>query len=301
MQNLYENIKDNFQEDINVIFDFFSEQLVREAIGKQQCKIITSIAMFYDIDDPISFMKQIRSLLAKDGIWALELSYMPLMLKNLTYDQICHEHVTYLGLQQMKWMVDKTDLKIVDVSFNFMNGGSFYLYVARKDSDFRSEDGKINEVLKSENCLHELEYYDRFNNRILSHKDELQSILKMIKEAGKRVYGYGASTKGNIVLNLCGIDSKYLLKICDANPEKYDLLTPGTNITIISKEEMRTDNPDYLIVFIWHFRKEVLKDEYEYIMNGGKMIFVLPRLHTVNKDNYKRYLNSDFDELSYSI
>ena len=296
-----EKFKNNFQDDIEVIYDFFSEQSVREVIGSKQCRIITSIAMFYDIDDPRSFMKQIRSLLAKDGIWALELSYMPLMLKNLTYDQICHEHVTYLGLQQMKWLADKTNLEIIDVTFNYMNGGSFYLYIARSDSDFLPDNDKIDKLLDSEDCLHELEYFQRFNNRILSHKDEIKTILKMIKDSGKLIYGYGASTKGNIVLNLCEVESKYLPKICDSNPEKHNLITPGTNITIISKEEMRSDNPDYLIVFIWHFRREVLIDEYEYIMNGGQMIFILPRLHTVNKENYERYLHSDFDELSFAL
>tara|TARA_Y100000590_G_scaffold470606_1_gene666847 strand:+ start:10830 stop:12125 length:1296 start_codon:yes stop_codon:yes gene_type:complete len=296
-----EKFKDSFQDDIEVIYDFFSEKPVRQIIGDKECKIITSIAMFYDINDPISFMKEIRSLLAKDGIWALELSYLPLMLKNLTYDQICHEHVTYLGLKEMKWMTDRTDLKIIDVSFNYMNGGSFYLYISRSDSEIPPNKEKIDKILESEECLSEFEYFERFNNRILSHRDEIINILKMIKDANKTVYGYGASTKANIVLNLCQIDENLLPKICDANPEKFNLVTPGTNLPIIPKDKMRSDQPDYLMVFIWHFRKEVLKDEYDYIMNGGVMIFVLPRIHIINKSNYHRYLESDFDELSFSL
>jgi NDP-4-keto-2,6-dideoxyhexose 3-C-methyltransferase len=123
----------------------------------------------------------------------------------------------------------------------------------------------------------------------------------MVNDSNKSIYGYGASTKANIILNLCEINVTQLPKFCDANPEKYNLITPGTNLPIIPKEEMRKDNPDYLMVFIWHFRKEVLIDEYDYIMNGGQMIFILPRIHIVNKENYDRYLKTDFDELSFSL
>mgnify|MGYP003752501265 FL=1 len=155
--------------------------------------------------------------------------------------------------------------------------------------------------MRSENCLHELEYYERFNNRILTHRDELLAMLNILSQTGKKIYGYGASTKGNVILNLCGIDKTLLPLICDANPEKHGLVTPGTKIDIISKDQMRLDRPDYLIVFIWHFRKEILESEVDYIMNGGTMIFVLPRVHIVNKDNYEHYINAGFEELSFSL
>ena len=296
-----EKFRDHFDEDIEVKYDFFSEETVREIISDGECKIITSIAMFYDINEPLTFMNEIRSLLAKDGVWALELSYLPLMLKNLTYDQICHEHVTYYGLEQMQWLANKTGLRIIDVSFNFMNGGSFYLYMCRDDSNYESDEDKIKDILESEECLSDLEYYYRFAKRIMSHRDELRAFLSILSQTGKKTYGYGASTKGNIILNLCNIDTALIPKICDANPEKYKLVTPGTRIEIISKDQMRIEQPDYLIVFIWHFRKEILKDEYDYIMNGGTMIFVLPRIHIVNKENYDRCIRSDFEELSFAL
>ncbi|SVC29669.1 uncharacterized protein METZ01_LOCUS282523, partial [marine metagenome] len=188
-----------------------------------------------------------------------------------------------------------------DISFNFMNGGSFYLYVSRDDSVYKPNNSKLKETLRSENCLHELEYYERFNNRILTHRDELLAMLNILSQTGKKIYGYGASTKGNVILNLCGIDKTLLPLICDANPEKHGLVTPGTKIDIISKDQMRLDRPDYLIVFIWHFRKEILESEVDYIMNGGTMIFVLPRVHIVNKDNYEHYINAGFEELSFSL
>lgn len=295
-----EKFINNFQKGIRVIFDFFSAERVREIIDKQECRIITSIAMFYDLDDPMEFMRQIRSLLAKNGVWALELSYMPRMLSNLTYDQVCHEHVTYLGLQQIKWMTDRTGLKILDVDFNDVNGGSFFIIVGRDDGCFLSNDEKIQEILNNENALHSITPFRHFESRVLSHRDEVRNFLGLIKDAGRKVLGYGASTKGNIVLNYCDIGPDDLTAICDSNPEKEGLITPGTKIPIISKRDMLKANPDFLFVLIWHFRNEVLKDEHDYIMSGGKVVFDLPRLHVVDRDNYARYMSSSFEELAFS-
>ena len=296
-----EKFSQNFQKDIKVIYEFFSANKVKEVIGERKCRIITSIAMFYDIDDPIDFMRQIRSVLDKNGVWALELSYLPSMLTNLTYDQICHEHVTYLGLYQMKWMTERTGLKILDLRLNEVNGGSFFLIVGRDDGPFKQNEEKIMKTLQYEKPLCSIQPFMRFKNRVLSHRDEVRAFLKLAKEANKKVYGYGASTKGNIVLNFCNIESDCLTAICDANPEKFGLVTPGTSIPIISKEDMRKANPDYLFILIWHFRREVLQSEYEYIMNGRKMVFDLPRLHIVDKNNHHRYLNTTFEELAYSL
>jgi len=296
-----EKFSQNFQKDIKVIYEFFSANKVKEVIGERKCRIITSIAMFYDIDDPIDFMRQIRSVLDKNGVWALELSYLPSMLTNLTYDQICHEHVTYLGLYQMKWMTERTGLKILDLRLNEVNGGSFFLIVGRDDGPFKQNEEKIMKTLQYEKPLCSIQPFMRFKNRVLSHRDEVRAFLKLAKEANKKVYGYGASTKGNIVLNFCNIESDCLTAICDANPEKFGLVTPGTSIPIVSKEDMRRANPDYLFVLIWHFRREVLQDEYEYIMNGRRMVFDLPRLHIVDKNNHHRYLNTTFEDLAYPL
>ena len=291
----------NFQEGIRVVYDFFSAERVRAVIGDGACRIITSIAMLYDIEDPMAFMRQIRSLLARDGVWAFEQSYLPLMLTNLTYDQVCHEHVTYLGLRQIQWMAERAGLKILEVFFNHVNGGSFYVIAGRDDGPFTPNDTRIREVLRAEAPLKTLEPFARFRSRVLSHRDDVRDFLRMAKEAGKTVYGYGASTKGNIVLNFCGVGPEDLTAICDRNVEKHGLVTPGTKIPIISQAQMRQANPDYLLVLIWHFRREVIEDEREYLMNGGKLVFDLPRVHTVDRENAERYLTAPFEELAFSL
>jgi NDP-4-keto-2,6-dideoxyhexose 3-C-methyltransferase len=291
----------NFQSDIEVAFDFFSKQAVRAMIGNKQCKIITSIAMFYDLEDPIDFMHQIHDLLSKDGIWALELSYLPLLCSQLTYDQICHEHVTYFTLSHMNWMMKKTGLKILDVSFNDINGGSFYIHAARDDSDHQPNSEKIDAILTGEKLLDFEAPYNRLRNRVLTHREDVKHFFSLARAAGKKVYGYGASTKGNIVLNYCGITKDDLIAIGDRNPEKDGLTTPGTRIPIISHEKLRKEPADYLFVMIWFLRKEVIQDELEFLMRGGKIVFNLPRLHIVDANNYKRYLDQNFEDLSYSI
>ena len=291
----------HFQPDIQVVYDFFSERGARTLIGDQNCKIITSIAMFYDLDDPLAFMRQIRALLAQDGVWALELSYLPLLLKQLTYDQICHEHVTYLGLRQMDWMMRQVGLNILKVSFNDMNGGSFYLYAGRVDGPYVPETAQIQSLLESEAALDTVAPYQRLHNRILAHRDEVRHFFKLMRAAGKKVYGYGASTKGNIILNYCGLGLNDLVAIGDRNPEKDGLVTPGTRIPIISHEKLRALKPDYLVVFIWHFRTEVIRDELDFLWRGGTLIFDLPRLHWVDAANYERYIDHSFDDLAYSL
>ncbi len=292
---------DNFDADIQVLYDFFSADRVREMIGARKCRIITSIAMFYDLEDPLDFMNQIHSILAPDGVWSFELSYMPLMLTNLTYDQICHEHLTYLGLQQIQWMAERANLKILDVSLNFVNGGSFRITAARKDNPMTPNYKAIEKLLDAEAPLSTMAPFERFHNRIAQHRHEVRAFFETMRSSGKKVYGYGASTKGNIILNYCGITPQDLIAISDLQPQKNGLVTPGTRIPIVTHEKLREVHPDYALVLIWHFRREVIEDEINYLEKGGKLVFNLPRPHTVNFDNYKHYLNASFDDLAFSL
>ncbi len=296
-----EKFRHLMQPDIQVAYEFFSEKGVRSMIGDKQCRIITSIAMFYDLDDPISFMRQIRALLSQDGVWVLELSYLPLLCTQLTYDQVCHEHVTYLSLSHMKWMMERTGLNILDVTFNDLNGGSFSIYAGRDDGPHKPNAAGIQAILDSERPLESGAPYERLRDRVVAHREEVRNFFDMAKAAGKRVFGYGASTKGNIVLNYCGLTKDDIIAIGDRNPEKDGLTTPGTRIPIISHEKLRKEKADYLFVFIWHLRKEVIQDEVAYLEAGGKLVFDLPRLHVVDKNNYRRYLEKNFEDLAFSL
>ena len=288
-----------YDKKINQYFDYFSKKKI-DYLSKKKIKfnLISSFAMFYDIEDPNSFCSDISSLLKKDGIWILEMSYFPLLLKNLTYDQICHEHVTYYTLTTFRNIINKHGLDVLDFSFNDINGGSIEIICAKKRSRHNFNYKKVNSLLLEESKIN-LKSYQKFSDRVENSKEVLNSFLKLIPK--DEIIGYGASTKGNIVLNHCEIDKRTLPYICDANPYKYGRFTPGTNIKIISKKEMRKKKPKYLLVLIWSFRKEVIKQEEKFIINGGKLIFHLPIMHIIDKDNYKKYLNKDFRSLSYEI
>ncbi len=253
--------------------------------------------MFYDIEDPNSFCKDIYNLLNPNGIWVVEFSYLPLLFKNLTYDQICHEHVTYYSLTTFNKILKNNNMKVIDLSFNEINGGSIEVICAKKNSKIKPK--KIVEKIFEEEANISKNIFNLFQERVENVKKTLKEFLKNIPS--KDIMGYGASTKGNIVLNHLNLTKKNLSFICDANPFKFNRFTPGTNIKIISKKEMRKKYPKYLLVLIWSFRSEVIKQEINYIKKGGKLIFHLPIFHIVDKSNYKKYLKSNFDSMSYSI
>ena len=291
-----------YKKNINIIDNFFNkkniEDFLQKKIGKKiQFDLITSFAMFYDVNDPNSFCSDINKLLKRNGIWILELAYFPLMLKNLTYDQICHEHVTYYTLAIFKKIVEKHNLKIIDVSFNEINGGSIEIVCAKKNSKFKENKKKISKILTDEKKIKEISY-ENFNKRI----NRVRILLKMFLNLNskKKIIGYGASTKGNIVLNHCKVKNTEIKEICDGSIRKISKYTPGSNIKIISKEDMRRKKPDYLFVLIWSFRKEVIKQELNFLKSGGKLVFHLPRFHIININNFKSYLKEDFKNLSYS-
>ena len=298
-----EKFKKSFQDKkINLIVDYFTKERIYNYLNseekvKKKFSLITSFAMFYDINDPNSFCKDINKLLEKDGLWIVEFSYFPLLLKNLTYDQINHEHVTYYTLTTFQKIIDKHGLKVIDISFNEINGGSAEVIVSKKGSRYKVNKLKISKVLEEEKLINESSY-KKFNDRIDNVKKVVQFFLK---KNTKKIVGYGASTKGNIILNHCKINSRDIKYICDGNSQKLGQYTPGSNIEIISKEKMRKMKIDYLFVLIWSFRSEVIKQEKKFIRSGGKLIFPLPVFHIVDKENYRQYLKENLKTFSFDL
>ena len=194
-----------YKKNIFKIPDFFTEETVNKVLGKKKAKLITSISMFYDLPDPTKFVEDIYNCLDKNGIWHLEQSYMPSMIKNISYDTICHEHLEYYSLKSIKYILDKVGFKIIDIEFNEINGGSFALTAAKKKS-FHSEDKKtVQWLLQKEEILHynKLETHKNFYKECLKQKLLLTNLLKNLKDMKKKVFGYGASTKGNVILQFC--------------------------------------------------------------------------------------------------
>ncbi len=278
-----EKFRHYYRPGAKLIVDFFSAETFRRQVEATHAKIVTSIAMFYDLEMPLSFVEQVRNILAPDGVWHLEQSYLPLMLKVNAYDTICHEHLEYYGLKQIKWMMDRARLKIIDVQLNDINGGSFAITVAHEASAYPEATEKVNKWLQDERDmgLDGLEVFKAFKERVFKHRDELIHKLQELKRAGKLVLGYGASTKGNVILQFCGITSDLLPAIMEVNPDKFGCFTPGTKIPIISELDGHARQPDYLLVLPWHFKENVIQREAAFLKRGGKLLFPLPEIHTV--------------------
>lgn len=271
--------KKYYPKHIELIPDFFSAAVVRKHLGHTKAKVISSIAMFYDLESPTDFMRGIIEALDDEGIWVFEQSYMPTMIKTNSFDTICHEHLEYYALKQIKWMVDKVGLKIIDVEFNDINGGSFAVTVAKRGSRYR-EAADLGEVLARERSagFDDLQPYVEFSKNIDRTKKELLSFIHKVRSEGKKIYGLGASTKGNVILQYCGITEKDIPFVGEVNAEKFGAYTPGTLIPIISEADLLAKGPDYLLVLPWHFKDFFLKTPK---FKNVKLVFPLPQLEVV--------------------
>ncbi|MFQ5480958.1 MAG: class I SAM-dependent methyltransferase [Thermodesulfobacteriota bacterium] len=272
-----------YPEEIRLVPDFFSTSGYN-SVAKEPAKIITSIAMFYDLDDPIKFAREIESVLADNGVWHFEQSYMPSMLRTNSYDTICHEHLEYYSLGVVKKILDTAGLKLVDVAMNNINGGSFAVTAARAgNKSIKENNAVINWLLEQEDRmgLSTPRPYREFEERVFRHRNDLGRLIRSLVTDGKRILGYGASTKGNVVLQFCGLSAAEIPAIAEINEEKFGHVTPGTHIPIISEKEARAMKPDYFFVLPWHFKDGILRREQEYLAGGGKFIFPFPEIEIV--------------------
>jgi NDP-4-keto-2,6-dideoxyhexose 3-C-methyltransferase len=275
--------KQYYPTHIDLIPEFFSAKAIESRFGVRKAKVVTSIAMFYDLESPIDFMQQVRDVLADDGIWMFEQSYMPTMLDVNAYDTICHEHLEYYGLAQIKWMTDRVGFKIIDVALNNVNGGSFAVTVAKADSRHPEATNAVAALLRDEERrgLHTLAPFDAFRSQIFEHRTQLLEFIQTAKRAGKTILGYGASTKGNVILQFCKLTAAEVPAIAEVNEDKFGAFTPGTFIPIISEREARAMKPDYFLVLPWHFKPTIIERERDYLAGGGQLVFPLPRIETV--------------------
>lgn len=272
-----------YPKDIQLVPDFFTRAIFVAAVGNAKAKLITSIAMFYDLIDPIAFVREIHDSLDDRGIWHFEQSYMPSMLRMNSYDTVCHEHIEYYSLSAVMKILAAAEMKVVDVAMNSVNGGSFAVTAAKRTSPLRQNLPVINWLLETETRigLHSPKPFREFEDRVFEHRRSLTSLIHSLNADGKKVFGYGASTKGNVMLQFCGFTSKDIPCIADVNPDKYGCVTPGTNIPIVSEAEARAQKPDYFLVLPWHFKSNIIDRETEFLAGDGHLIFPMPEIEIV--------------------
>lgn len=275
-------------KEIKHIKEFFASEASDALSDGNKADIITSIAMFYDLDDPTKFVEDISKIISDRGIWCAEFSYMPHMIMRNSFDTICHEHLEYYHLLPLEFLLEKFGLRIFRIEFNDANGGSIRFYASKKSAVplYQAEEDKkliYQTKLKEFDEMFDTDLpYEKFRAEIKKTIASVTDYLKQERASGKIIYGYGASTKGNVILQACGIDHSILSGIADRNPRKWGGKLAFGDIPIVSEDEMRAAEPDILFVLPWHFKQEFLTREKEFIDRGGKMVFPLPTLEIVS-------------------
>ncbi|MBI3255364.1 MAG: class I SAM-dependent methyltransferase [Candidatus Andersenbacteria bacterium] len=279
--------------DIRVINDFFAAEPFQKASQGQKARIITSIAMFYDLEDPNRFTADIATSLADDGLWIIQMAYLPTMLLDNIFDNICHEHLEYYSLLSLENLLARHNLKVIDVELNDVNGGSYRIYITHTHNDLLQPppgaDKRIATLRDQEKQLQldTVTPYKDFAERVGGIKEKVVNFIHEAVKAGKQVYVYGASTKGNTLLQYFNLDHTHITAAAERNPDKWGKKTVGTHIPIISEEEARAAQPDYFLVLPWHFMPEFIKREQAYLQAGGHFIAPLPEFKVIGKETGK--------------
>jgi C-methyltransferase C-terminal domain/Putative zinc binding domain/Methyltransferase domain len=272
-----------YPSEVTLVPDFFSATAY-SSVEARKARIVTSIAMFYDLEAPIEFARQIESILADDGIWHFEQSYMPSMLRLNAYDTVCHEHLEYYSLGVVKKILAQAGLRLVDVVMNAINGGSFAVTAAKEaNTTVKSNQPVIDWLLEQEERmgLNTPRPFRDFEERVFRHRDDLTRLVRTLTADGKTILGYGASTKGNVVLQFCELTAKDIPAIAEVNSDKFGCVTPGSHIPIISEADAKALNPDYYLVLPWHFKDGIVRREKDFLARGGRMIFPFPEIEIV--------------------
>ena len=275
--------KEYYTDGLKLVPDFFSSSAYQSVAKGKKARIVTSISMFYDLEDPAKFVRDIAEVLASDGIWHFEQSYLPSMLRTTSYDTVCHEHIEYYSLWPVVKLLKACGMKVLDVQMNSINGGSFAVSACHADAPLHINHAVIDWLLEQEERmgLDTIKPFQKFAERVYEHRNSLLSLIRALNASGKKVFGYGASTKGNVLLQFCGLGVKDLPYIAEVNQDKFGKFTPGTNIPIISEAEAKAKIPDYFLVLPWHFKNNILQREQDYLQKGGKMIFPLPEIEII--------------------
>jgi hypothetical protein len=273
------------EKGYDVVRDFYSAEGLRRRRPEQKAKAITSIAMFYDLEYPRAFVADIAAALAEDGIWVIELHYLPAMLEANAFDAIVHEHLEYYSLAVIEHLIGEEGFEVVSAELNEINGGSIRLFIGhagRHEQTAEQAEGlRQLRVSEFELALDSAAPYEAFRQRVEHVRDDLLALCRKVRDKGKTIHVYGASTKGNTILQYAGIDSSLIAAAADRNPAKWGSETIGTKIPIISEEDSRASNPDYYLALPWHFLDEFVEREQAFLERGGQFIVPLPDVRTI--------------------
>ena len=267
-----------YDKNIKIIPSLFDKKILKN--NKIKFKFISAIAMFYDLSNPKLFCDTVSKHLDQEGIFHIELAYLPDILKKYSFDTFCQEHLTYYSFMSFKYLINQTSFKIIDFSRNSINGGSINFNLAFKNSKWKPKINKINKILSYEKKIkiNKAATYISYFKKINLKSKKINLLLRKLKNENKKIYGFGASTKGNVILQMCNLDNKLISGIYDVNPYKFGKFTPRTKILIKNESNIYSDKPDYLLLLIWHFTNTLKIKLKKFKSIKSKYIWPFPKL-----------------------
>ena len=273
-------LKKHYRKNIRKFSSIFEKGYI--FIKKKNFKLISAFAMFYDLEDPVLFMKKVKNILSQDGIFHIEVAYLPEIIKNFSYDTFCQEHYEYYSLLSLNYLCEKTDMKIIDFGFNKINGGSVWLNISHTESKFKSKKLKISKRIAYEikEGINKQSTYKNYFKKVFDHGKKLHTLIKKIKRENKSIYGFGASTKGNVLLQNSKIDKDLLRGIFEVNKEKFNKFTPYSKIKILDEKKLKNIKVDFILLLIWHFRGYVIK-KIKKLNSNTKIIIPFPKIKII--------------------
>jgi len=267
-----------------IISDYFSQRAQASQFAIDKFGVITSVSMFYDLADPGQFASEVKQVLAPDGIWVIQQNYALDMMRQFAVDNVCHEHVTYFSVTSLAKLLHARGLEIFRVTYSPVNGGCFRAF-ASHPGRYKPDDS-VTEAFMAEMRagIMRPSVWRRWAGDVRAELQKTTNLLtSRVTRAGNRCYLYGASTRGGTLLQLAGIGPSLLPCAVERQPAKIGKYMSATGILIISEDQMRADDPEYLLVSPWFFRDVFLEREKEYLDSGGRMIFPLPEFGVVKK------------------
>jgi hypothetical protein len=280
----------------SIVQDYFTYDAWLRTKAPKKADVVTSIAMFYDLQDPFTFAEDVEKVLDDNGIWVLQLSYTPLMIQQLAFDNILGEHYAYHNLTSVQRILNLANMKVLNAELNDVNGGSIRIYAVKKVANMNSFGSaplrdvwamNVQAIFNNEHHYDNLPVWNDFSNRVAILRMKTTDFIDKANREGKSIWAYGASTKGNTLLQYFDLDNTKIEAIAERNPDKWGLKTIGTNIAIKSEEEMRATQPDYVLVLPWHFISEFVERERDYLEKGGAFIVPCPIFRIYTKEDLK--------------
>jgi SAM-dependent methyltransferase len=278
IKKLAKECKKNANKIVN---DFFTIEAFDKVVKNKKANIVTAISCFYDMEDPNKFVEDVSKIMTEDGIFVIQQNYLVGMLEQNAFDNIVHEHLEYYSLLSLSNLLSQHNMEVFDVELRDLNGGSFRTYISFKNKRKITKAVEKLRIYEEKLKLNKKKIYSDFAKRIEKNRDNLVKFIKQESKKGKLIYLYGASTRGNTLLQYLGLDKKLIKFAVERNPEKWGKIISSVGIPIVSEEQARKDKPDYMLVLPWFFKEEFLKREKGYLKNGGHFIFPLPKLEVI--------------------